>query len=172
MAPEVMTKQKYSQKADVYSFAIVMIEVFTGITPYEGVDVNKHEITMHILKGLRPDTSRLPNPLVNLVHDCWNDNPRLRPSFSEIIHRLRRLRDMPSILAPTGVITPDPPTGEFKNETTEDDFTTDEDDDLEYLAGNHDSKDDWMHGRILSTDFPPLDHDSIKSGQGVPFSLN
>lgn len=38
MAPEVLLYNKYSTKADVWSFGILMMEVFThGKEPYEGI---------------------------------------------------------------------------------------------------------------------------------------
>lgn len=36
MAPEVIDAQPYSQKADVYSFGIVMWELLTREAPYVG----------------------------------------------------------------------------------------------------------------------------------------
>ena len=37
MAPEVLQYNKYSTKADVWSFGIVLMEIFTyGKEPYEG----------------------------------------------------------------------------------------------------------------------------------------
>lgn len=43
-----------------------------------------------IQAGLRPDISALPPALAQLVFDCLQEDPQLRPSFSEIIIRLRR----------------------------------------------------------------------------------
>jgi serine/threonine protein kinase len=37
MAPEVLSHQRYSSKADVYSFAIVMWECLTRQLPYAGM---------------------------------------------------------------------------------------------------------------------------------------
>jgi serine/threonine protein kinase len=34
MAPEVLLKEKYSEKADVYSFAMVLYELFSSHRPY------------------------------------------------------------------------------------------------------------------------------------------
>ena len=43
MAPEVILYNKYSTKADVWSFGIVLMEIFTlGSEPYEG-----NTLTMH-----------------------------------------------------------------------------------------------------------------------------
>lgn len=99
MAPEVLAKSKYSEKADVYSFGVILVELYTGRRPYTGPgfeDVhNQIQLIYRILnEALRPDTSGLPQALLQLVFDCWNEEPDLRPSFSEIIVRLRRLRTL------------------------------------------------------------------------------
>ena len=42
MAPEVLTYNKHSTKADVWSFGVVLMEIFTyGKEPYEGKKKNK-----------------------------------------------------------------------------------------------------------------------------------
>ena len=35
MAPEVMKKQQYGLKADIWSIGIILYEIFYGISPYE-----------------------------------------------------------------------------------------------------------------------------------------
>mmetsp|Transcript_7869 Transcript_7869/g.33103 ORF Transcript_7869/g.33103 Transcript_7869/m.33103 type:complete len:407 (+) Transcript_7869:216-1436(+) len=99
MAPEVLSKSKYSEKADVYSFGVILVELYTGRRPYTGPayeDIhNQIQLIYRILnENLRPDTTGLPQALLQLVYDCWNEEPDLRPSFSEIIVRLRRLRTL------------------------------------------------------------------------------
>ena len=43
-------------------------------------------------EGLRPSIEELPPGLEQLVQDCWNEEPALRPAFTEIVVRLERLR--------------------------------------------------------------------------------
>ena len=41
MAPEVLTYNKHSTKADVWSFGVVLMEIFTyGKEPYEGTHIS------------------------------------------------------------------------------------------------------------------------------------
>lgn len=46
------------------------------------------------MAGERPKTEGLPNQLVALASDCWNEDPNLRPTFTEIVNRLPRLKNL------------------------------------------------------------------------------
>lgn len=46
---------------------------------------------MRIFEGLRPDTEGIPSAMSQLLEDAWNQDPRMRPSFSELLVRLPRL---------------------------------------------------------------------------------
>jgi serine/threonine protein kinase len=99
MAPEVLAHTKYSEKADVFAFGVILVEVYTGNPPYTGEEFdsirNQAQLIYQITKkNLRPSTDELPPALAHLIHDCWSEDPELRPSFSEIIVRLRRLRSL------------------------------------------------------------------------------
>lgn len=91
MAPEVLTSSKYSIKADVYSFGIVMYEVITREVPYKGK--KQEEIRTQVtMNSLRPDLKLIPPScppkLVTLMTLCWKDDPEKRPSFSAILDLL------------------------------------------------------------------------------------
>lgn len=96
MAPEVLHKNKYSEKADIFSFGTVLYEIFTGWTPYSQPPfdtMNYSQLMFQITeKNVRPDLSCLSTSLQELIKDCWNVEPTLRPSFPEIITRLTRLK--------------------------------------------------------------------------------
>ena len=96
MAPEVLLNEKYSQSADVYSFAMVLYEVFSCRRPYSLPPHDQMNIALlnaSIVQGARPNTGILTSPkLVSLIEDCWNQDPGLRPDFKEIISRLERLK--------------------------------------------------------------------------------
>jgi len=50
MAPEIFENRKYTNKVDVYSFGILIIEMCTGIAPYEDLDLPGLEIIKKIMK--------------------------------------------------------------------------------------------------------------------------
>ena len=95
MAPEVLGSSSYTQKADVYSFAIVMYEVITRETPYKGK--NQEEIRTQVLHhGLRPDLSLVPpscpGALRSLMIMCWDENCEHRCCFSQILSILNTIK--------------------------------------------------------------------------------
>src|SRR3990167_1212918 len=98
MAPEVIANNKYSEKADIFSFGVLLTETYTLSHPYyedKFTNLTQAQIMYKIIhEGLRPSTDNLPLPLVQLVRDCWNVNPSLRPSFPEILIRLQRLESL------------------------------------------------------------------------------
>lgn len=94
MAPEVCSCKNYGLKADVYSFAIVFWEVFSGQEAYAKMSFDKH-FDQVVVKGKRPSpkvasahSKHLSKSLVHLMPDMWNASPSERPTFRNICDRL------------------------------------------------------------------------------------
>lgn len=86
-APEILNDQgSYSKEADVFSFAMVMIEVFTGAVPFSP---NLPAAAMlAIMGGKRPSRPTHPtftSGLWALMQHCWNQDPHFRPQVSGIL---------------------------------------------------------------------------------------
>eukprot|EP00741_Cyanophora_paradoxa_P023728 tig00021616_g22919.t1 len=91
MAPEVLNNQRYSEKADVFSFGIVLYELITRKLPYEGLDGMQAALGV-LHRGLRPDIPPSTSPvLAKLMRSCWAQDPRERPAFEQILQTLRFL---------------------------------------------------------------------------------
>ncbi|CAK4346108.1 unnamed protein product [Aphanomyces euteiches] len=88
-APEVLGNEKYTEKADVFSFGILMWECLTGKCPYEGMP--QIQAAQRILKNeLRPAIPRsCPAYLAKLMKTCWAHDPQVRPSFLQILCALQ-----------------------------------------------------------------------------------
>ncbi|CAN1192558.1 Serine/threonine-protein kinase STY8 [Linum perenne] len=91
MAPEVIEHKPYDHKADVFSFAIVLWELLTGKLPYEYLTPLQAAVGV-VQKCLRPTIPKHANPkLAELLERCWQQDPSLRPDFSEIIEVLQHI---------------------------------------------------------------------------------
>jgi serine/threonine protein kinase len=94
MAPEVFMGRPYDHLADVYSFAMVMFEVFCREMPFD--DMSATMVAMTVASGERPDMAAippdLPATLVHLMVKCWAHAPSERPEFSTIIAELDTLQ--------------------------------------------------------------------------------
>ncbi|CAL1535237.1 unnamed protein product, partial [Lymnaea stagnalis] len=80
MAPELLTGSDVIAKADVYSFAVVLWEMLTRKTPYDGMTV--YQILENVRVNKRPPISgSCPAELTKLIQRSWDPNPAVRPGF-------------------------------------------------------------------------------------------
>ncbi|CAI8601746.1 unnamed protein product [Vicia faba] len=91
MAPEVIEHKPYDHKADVFSFGIVLWELLTGKLPYEYLTPLQAAIGV-VQKSIRPTIPKSAHPkFVQILERSWQQDPTLRPDFSEIIELLQQL---------------------------------------------------------------------------------
>jgi serine/threonine protein kinase len=84
MAPEFLDENPFSEASDVYSFAIVMWEIWSRQIPWGGLQpmVIMRKV---VDKGERPPVpAGMPAELRDLMCRCWADKADDRPTFSEI----------------------------------------------------------------------------------------
>eukprot|EP00002_Diphylleia_rotans_P009051 TRINITY_DN1906_c0_g1_i6.p1 TRINITY_DN1906_c0_g1~~TRINITY_DN1906_c0_g1_i6.p1 ORF type:complete len:617 (-),score=115.92 TRINITY_DN1906_c0_g1_i6:770-2620(-) len=90
-APEIVRDEKYTEKADIYSFGIILWELLARDTPYR--DLNHLEIAIAVAFDNPPKRppilDRTPEAYVELMTKCWSPNPEDRPSFDVILNTLR-----------------------------------------------------------------------------------
>lgn len=92
IAPEVFEQQPYDAKADVYSFGMVLWELYTKKIPFE--DINTFEIPVAVIRGDRPAIPKdCPKEYAKLIKECWHKKPSKRPAFSKIVKVLTKLNN-------------------------------------------------------------------------------
>ena len=85
MAPESIMRRVYSNKSDVWSFGVLLYEVWTlGMIPYHLIADDK-EVARLVTQGerlSRPDNC--PQKLYAIMQDCWKISTKDRPSMPEL----------------------------------------------------------------------------------------
>ena len=100
-APEILKGNKYSQKADIYSFAFVLWELYTQQVPFHDIPVVDAAIRA-CDENLRP---KIPDDCIykDLIELCWQHDPDVRPNFNEIVNILTQIQlkiGLPDELSP------------------------------------------------------------------------
>ncbi|XP_056888959.1 fibroblast growth factor receptor 1-A isoform X2 [Takifugu flavidus] len=96
MAPEALFDRIYTHQSDVWSFGVLLWEIFTlGGSPYPGVPVE--ELFKLLKEGHRMDKpSTCTHELYMMMRDCWNAVPSQRPTFKQLVEDLDRCLAMTS----------------------------------------------------------------------------
>lgn len=83
-APEVLNSEKHDSKADVFSFAVTLWEMYSEVIP-------DNNFRMKIVNNFKlAFTKDISKSLYNLINDCWNKDPKKRPTFRKILSRMIR----------------------------------------------------------------------------------
>ncbi|KAJ8673414.1 hypothetical protein QAD02_004676, partial [Eretmocerus hayati] len=91
MAIESIKYGIFSSQSDVWSFGIVLWEFFTvGEIPYPGMRV--HKLSQMLDQGYRMEQPEYASDSVyEIMLWCWKSNPKLRPSFTQLVERFGKL---------------------------------------------------------------------------------
>lgn len=157
MAPEVISADKRKKqptvedgkRADIYSLAMVMFEVLTGITPFQ--DATDGEIASGVITGLRPEWpsddpfEELTDALWREVQACWSYDPEERPTASAVLQTLQAVSQDVNRERPQG---PQEPQG--SSEQPDDDEAWDRMEDTVRLVSEH-SKEYKEHSSLSSS---------------------
>jgi len=92
MAPEVPTG-RYNEKADVYSYAMVLYEIICYEVPFH--DFETLQVISAVKSGARPRLDAVPPDcpvkLMSLMILCWTQDQSTRPSFTQVRTALNKI---------------------------------------------------------------------------------
>lgn len=91
-APEALESRKFSEKTDMWSFGVLMYEIWTrAALPYKGWSNQK--VWVEVGGGYRlPQPDGCPNKIFKLMQQSWSKAPADRPTFAEVTAQLRLLQ--------------------------------------------------------------------------------
>ncbi|KAE8618313.1 hypothetical protein XENTR_v10009352 [Xenopus tropicalis] len=89
MSPESLKDGVFTTHSDVWSFGVVLWEIATlAEQPYQGMS-NEQVLRFVMEGGLLEKPDNCPDMLFELMRMCWQYNPKMRPSFLEIISSIK-----------------------------------------------------------------------------------
>ncbi|CAN1266861.1 Probable serine/threonine-protein kinase SIS8 [Linum perenne] len=92
MAPEVLRNEPSDEKCDVYSYGVILWELCTMQQPWGGMN------PMQVVGAVGFQHRRLDIPsdmdpaVADIIQKCWQTDPKLRPTFAEIMAALKPLQ--------------------------------------------------------------------------------
>ncbi|XP_036006985.1 fibroblast growth factor receptor 3 isoform X4 [Fundulus heteroclitus] len=96
MAPEALFDRVYTHQSDVWSYGVLLWEIFTlGGSPYPGIPVE--ELFKLLKEGHRMDKpANCTHELYMIMRECWHAVPSQRPTFRQLVEDLDRILSMTS----------------------------------------------------------------------------
>ena len=95
VAPEVIKSSVYDNKADLYSFGIMMWEIWYGRRALMDVGGDLNTFLDKVVEGVRPshiqDTRMPPDQWQNLMQRCWDGQAEKRPTAATCHNELTNL---------------------------------------------------------------------------------
>ncbi|KAJ8083247.1 hypothetical protein PM082_009119 [Marasmius tenuissimus] len=95
LAPELLIGSGGpSKESDVYSYACVCYEIFTGLQPFPEL-ANEMTVAFNVAQGKRPSrpegAPELSDAMWALMNVCWDANPSSRPSASHVLEKVEQI---------------------------------------------------------------------------------
>jgi serine/threonine protein kinase len=88
MAPEVLANMSYNEKADIFSYGIILWELLSRECPYDGMTPIQCALAV-LNRDKRPEIPKwCPPGFHALIKACVKKDPEQRPSFEQILEAI------------------------------------------------------------------------------------
>ncbi|KAG2464304.1 MATK kinase, partial [Polypterus senegalus] len=89
-APEALKKEKFSTRSDVWSYGILLWEIYSyGRQPYPKMALK--DVKEKVEQGYRMEApDDCPPVIYTLMRSCWESDPSKRPSFRKLREKLEK----------------------------------------------------------------------------------
>jgi serine/threonine protein kinase/tetratricopeptide (TPR) repeat protein len=94
MSPEQARGDRATAASDMFSFGLILQELFTGRSPHEETE-DRAKLFEWARKGQTRPITGLPVDLTNLIDRLKSLSPAARPTAVETVERLERIKDKP-----------------------------------------------------------------------------
>ncbi|XP_050519182.1 tyrosine-protein kinase CSK-like [Diabrotica virgifera virgifera] len=96
-APEALKQNKFSNKSDMWSFGILLWEIYSfGRVPYPRIPLA--DVVKHVEKGYKMEAPEgCPPEVYETMRQAWDLNPDKRPYFHEVKARLGNLKQQTTL---------------------------------------------------------------------------
>ena len=99
MSIESLLNGIYSEMSDVWSFGVLLWEMFSyGIQPYQGY-TSPEVIEMIRDRKLLTCPNHCPKRIYTLMCSCWEENSDQRPTFNELVRKFKQFEERSKTLS-------------------------------------------------------------------------
>lgn len=84
MPPELLLSGQLRPSCDVYSFGIMLWQLYTGQVPYQGMRYAEivYKVAVCNMRPVFPEST--PKEYRDLAEQCWNNDAAVRPTFEQV----------------------------------------------------------------------------------------
>lgn len=105
LSPETLKEGEFSQKTDVWSFGILVWEIWNGCEPFANISTKEVVRRAITEPDFQPNVApSIPAVLRRLLNECFDHDPQRRPAFADIAQRLKEAmaNDARTMVLPAG----------------------------------------------------------------------